>query len=340
MSGSTGQKIGGAIGATIGFFVGGPAGAIQGYQIGSSIGGAIDPPVVQGPQIGELAAQTSREGEPRPTVFGISRPIGGNIIATTEPIIRKKKQQSGGKGGGPEVESEEVYRTYAIRICEGPISGIRRVWRNGKLVYDTTSATQTAINNAAEFLKLATFYNGDWDQQPDPDLQAAFGVNNVVAHRGTAYMVIDNENLTQLGGAIPQYTFEVVRNEGFFLTSRPYPIEVIEAMDSGFVSIETPPSYSLLAEAFDSSFESVTGSLNSIFSSYDNYAPEAMDSSFESVVGTLGAPLVNYENYAPEALDSSVVSVAGSLDVVLLTYSNYDPEGMDSTFVEVTGTLT
>lgn len=212
------QVVTGIVGGTIGFLIGGPTGALYGAQLGLSAGGYLFAPdqTIKGPTVGELSAQTSKEGVPRPIIFGTARPIGGNIIATTEAEVRiHRERQKSGKGGGSKttVESEEVFRTYAIRICEGPVGGIRRVWRNGKLVYFADSEDPVQIENNAFFLELATFYLGDYDQMPDPALEAAFGVENVVAHRGTCYMVINDENLTQLGGAIPQYAFEVTSCE-------------------------------------------------------------------------------------------------------------------------------
>lgn len=200
--------MGGAVGATFGAILGGPWGALQGFMIGSSLGSALDPPEQPGQKVGELVAQTVREGDPRPIVYGTSRPIGGNIIAATKPTIVKKRH---GKGGGGST-SEEVFRTYAIRVCEGPDIAYRRIWRNGALVYDTSGtspdATVTSRNNT-RFLRNVTLYDGSFSQMPDPVLQATFGVDAVPPHRGTAYMVMDNENLTQLAGAIPQWSFEV-----------------------------------------------------------------------------------------------------------------------------------
>lgn len=210
-------------GAIVGAWFGNPQ---LGWAIGSAIGNAVDPQVIKGPSLGELAQQTGQEGTPRPIVFGTSPPIAGNIIVKGEPVIRKKKQ--GGGLFGPKVESEYVYRTYAIGICEGPIVGIARVWRNGVLVYDATpnsalnavdSTTKallerfgfTARSNNDAFLAQTEFYLGDYDQNPSPHLEELYGVGTTPAHRGTAYMVRINEDLTDLRGAIPQWTFQVVR---------------------------------------------------------------------------------------------------------------------------------
>ena len=68
------------VGAVIGAYFGGPQGAQIGYAIGSLVGNAVDPLVVDGPKIGDVAQQTSSEGVYRPIVFGTAQ-IAGNIIA-------------------------------------------------------------------------------------------------------------------------------------------------------------------------------------------------------------------------------------------------------------------
>lgn len=198
------RYIAGAVGAIFGGIIGGPAGAQWGWAIGSSIGAAIDPGTIKGPKIGEISQQTSQEGVPIPIVFGTSPPLAGNIIASSEPRIVRKKQSAGKKG--PKVETESVYRTYAIGICEGPIAGVLRVWRNGILVYDVREGS-TLDNDP--FLEKARFFLGDYEQQPSPDLEAVYGVGTTPAHRGLAYLVMADEDLTDMRGAIPEYTFQV-----------------------------------------------------------------------------------------------------------------------------------
>jgi hypothetical protein len=197
----------GAVGAAIGGYYGGAQGAQWGWMIGSTIGGVVDPQIIKGPSIGDLGAQTSQEGVPRPFTYGTSPPMAGNIIASGPPRIVRTRQTQG--KGGPKVESESVFRTYAIGACEGRKGRFLRVWRNNVLVYDVTDATQlTNVENGA-FLQKARFFLGGYDQNPSPDLEAIFGVGTTPAHRGTCYMVIADEDLTDLRGAIPQYLFQV-----------------------------------------------------------------------------------------------------------------------------------
>lgn len=185
--------------------------------------------------LGELSSQTAKEGDPRPIVYGIGRPIGGNMMYMSQPIKRMVKTyvgKAGGKGGGKKKKQyqdvEHVYRYYAIRVCEGPITGYRRIWRNGALVYDGRKGSAWGAKNNHLFFKTYRLYTGSWNQMPDSVLQARQGMD-IPAYRGTAYLVANNEDLTDFGGAIPQWQFEVVRSEGYYLTSRPYALETIES---------------------------------------------------------------------------------------------------------------
>lgn len=230
----TGAVSGAVAGAVVGGVVGAAAGAVAGGLLFSVLSpkGAKQP--VQ--RIGELAQQTAKEGEARPIIWGRCRPVSGNIMHMSAPRIvrREVKQGGGGKGGKkkqPKQFEERVFRTYAIRICEGPITGIIRVWRNNKLVYDARGNEWGTENNGV-FQKLAKFYLGRWDQMPDPSLESLWGAGEVPAYRGTCYMVVADEDLTDLGGSAPQYIYEVERAEGTYLTSRPYAIEEQESLDT------------------------------------------------------------------------------------------------------------
>jgi hypothetical protein len=200
--------------------------------------GAKDPKD-QVQKLGELASQTAKEGGSRPFVFGRVRPIMGNLMHCSTPRIIKVEVEGegsgGGKGGGGKAAKqyqERVYRTYAIRICEGPITAVVRIWRNNKLVYDARGNAWGATNNGV-FLRTFRFHLGGWAQMPDPALEGIWGAGNVPGYRGTCYMVAVEEDLTDMGGSIPQFIFEVERAEGTYLTSKVYPAEVFDAAQGG-----------------------------------------------------------------------------------------------------------
>src|SRR5690606_5800752 len=119
------QFISGVIGGVVGFFVGGPAGALYGLQIGLTVGTLLYPtqlPGVEGPRLTDFESIHADPGAP---IY-----LGGVIeVSHTEEV--------GGKGGPEqEVTTFTYFQTLALGLCEGPITGLLRVWENGKLVYD------------------------------------------------------------------------------------------------------------------------------------------------------------------------------------------------------------
>ena len=56
-----------------------------------------------------------------------------------------------------------------------------------------------------------TIYTGAADQLPDPKMEAIEGAGMVPAYRGTAYVVIEDLDLSPYGNRLPQFSFEVVR---------------------------------------------------------------------------------------------------------------------------------
>lgn len=193
-------------GQIVGGMIGGPVGAAIGGAIGSVVGNAIDPQIIKGPRLGDGQTQTAAEGVFRPIVLGTGA-VMGNIIHRGPEVVRKHRE-SQGKGSGPKVETERRYRTFAIRVAEGPIFGILRIWMDEKLVYDIRPES-TIPAESAEFASRFRLYLGDEDQLPDPDIEAYLGIGNVNAYRGTAYVVFPNFDLTDYGDRIPQFRFEV-----------------------------------------------------------------------------------------------------------------------------------
>jgi hypothetical protein len=196
------------VGAVVGAYFGYPQ---LGMAVGSIVGNAVDPEILQGPRIGETGVQTSAEGAPRAIVYGTAS-VTGNIIQSGRLV--KGDVISGGKGGEPKTSNEICIRTYAIRICEGPIGGVLRIWEDDKLVYDVRDGS-AMLAESAKWLFGCNIYLGHEDQMPDPFLMSQAGPEpfglapDTPAYRGTAYMVFVGRDLTDRRGSIPQYRFEV-----------------------------------------------------------------------------------------------------------------------------------
>ena len=146
--GAVGTAIGGAFGgAILGF-----SGAAIGGFIGSTVGSVVDSWIVsslapvqriEGARLDTLRITSATEGAVIPRLYGRMR-IGGNIIwATDFREETKTTTQGGGKGGGGgKVKTTEYlyYASFAVALCEGPITGIGRVWADGNAM-DMTGVT-------------------------------------------------------------------------------------------------------------------------------------------------------------------------------------------------------
>jgi hypothetical protein len=245
---SAGQLLGGVVGAVIGFYAGGPSGALYGAQIGMIAGGIADPPTlptIYGPRLDDRKVQNSSYGQSIPIVYGGAVRLAGNVIWSADIQEHKVVTNSGGKGGGPSQDTESYYYTVscAIGLCGNEIHGIRRIWANGKLIYDVSidnigpvveydgtynaiTATVVSTVNAAS-LHL-TYYTGTMTQPPDPVIESYLGAGNVPAYRGRAYVVFQDFDLTDYGNTLPNFTFEVVAlgSTGDYLTTYDTPTDM------------------------------------------------------------------------------------------------------------------
>jgi len=203
--GAVGTAIGGAFGgAILGF-----SGAAIGGFIGSTVGSVVDSWIVsslapaqriEGARLDTLRITSATEGAVIPRLYGRMR-IGGNIIwATDFREETKTTTQGGGKGGGGgKVKTTEYlyYASFAVALCEGPITGLGRVWADGKAM-DMTGVTWR-------------WYPGNEAQSADPFIAAKMGAANTPAYRGTAYVVFEDLALATFGNRLPQLSFEVLR---------------------------------------------------------------------------------------------------------------------------------
>lgn len=188
-------------GAVIGSFFGMPQ---VGFAIGSILASVVDPVKIKAPEIGDLAVQLAREGAPIPIIYGTVA-ISGNLIWVKDARVVKKS--SSGKGG-PKVETNTIFRSFAIGLGEGPIGGILRVWEDEKLVYDVRAAPDIPLADSTKFAAGMTIHLGAEDQLQDAEIQANEGLL-APFHRGLAYVVFPNMDLTGTAGRIPIYRFEV-----------------------------------------------------------------------------------------------------------------------------------
>jgi hypothetical protein len=189
------------------------SGAAIGSQIGAFAGSFVDralfgasgqPRALAGPRLTELRITGSSEGAPIPRLYGRAR-LGGQLIWATdfeEEIVTTTQSGGGGKGGlgsAPKTKTTEYryYASFAVAICEGEISGLGRVWADGREL-DLSTVTHR-------------LHTGSETQAPDSLIEAREGAGNAPAYRGLAYIVFERLALADFGNRIPQLSFEVHR---------------------------------------------------------------------------------------------------------------------------------
>lgn len=189
----------------------GMSGAQIGFTVGSMIGNMLTKlPDVQGPRLGDLKVQSSTYGKSIPIYYGTSRGAG-EVMWSSDLIETENEESSGGLGKGGPSQSVSTY-TYsvncAVAVCAGEITGIRRIWANGNLIYDQSSGNVGPTGQSGNI----RVYTGSETQVADALIEAYLGAGNVPAHRGLAYVVFENLQLEKYGNRIPNFSFEVVAN--------------------------------------------------------------------------------------------------------------------------------
>jgi hypothetical protein len=204
---------GAAIGSLIPGTLLGLSGAAIGWLVGSVLGQmyvtAHQPTQnFQGPRITDMRLSAGGYGAGIVKTYGSPR-VNGNVIWSSDLIETANTQTVGSKKTG-----KQSYTTYtysvdcAVGVCEGPIIGIRRIWANGKLIYDASGSGPVADNGIIP-LSGMTFYLGTEAQTADPLMQARQGAANVPAYRGLAYVVFENLQLANFGNRHPKFDFEI-----------------------------------------------------------------------------------------------------------------------------------
>jgi hypothetical protein len=184
-------------GGLAGGMLGGPVGAMLGRALGGIAGSVVDQSLfggkMEGPRLGNLQVLSSQEGAAIPALWGKAR-LSGQVIWAAPIVEHKKKQKAGGKGG-PSISEYSYTASFAVGICEGPISRIGRIWADGN-----------EIDPARFPFRL---YLGTETQKPDSLIASLEG--KPPAYRGLAYVVFTDLPLAPFGNRVPQLSFEVFR---------------------------------------------------------------------------------------------------------------------------------
>ncbi|AWY09173.1 hypothetical protein vBRpoSV10_51 [Ruegeria phage vB_RpoS-V10] len=156
----------------VGALIGAPFGlSAIGFSIGSAIGGALfapDGPKTEGPRLGDTNVSASSLGKVITEHYGVTRSSGNMIWSAGLKEVKVTEKQGGGKGGGGGATSTtyEYYASFATVFGRGPGTEVRKIWADGKIIYDATGESET--NNEKYRFR---FYSGGPNQVIDPLIQ-------------------------------------------------------------------------------------------------------------------------------------------------------------------------
>ena len=192
-----GSGIGGSVVGLSAMALGKAVGATLGSVIDQRLLGAGSAPVETG-RVDRLRIMGSSEGAGLPRCYGRVR-LAGQLIWSSRFSESVAREDVGGKGGrgGQSVRRYSYSISIAVALCEGQVYRIGRIWADGQPV------AQSSLN--------WRLHPGTEDQLPDPLIAAIEGAEAAPAYRGTAYVVIEDLDLTPYGNRIPQFNFEVFR---------------------------------------------------------------------------------------------------------------------------------
>ena len=217
------QTAGAALGSVFG-----PVGAVIGRAAGALAGSMIDRSLLGGTTVNGARLSSARltgasEGTAIPRLYGTAR-LGGTLIWATRFEEETVTERAGGKASGTRTKSYRYFANLALALCEGEVSGVRRVWADGR------ELDLTAIEMRV--------YRGVSDQPADPLILARQGETKVPAYRGLAYVVFERLPLDDFGNRIPLLQFEVIRAVGE-LESRIRAVTVIPgATEHGYATVK------------------------------------------------------------------------------------------------------
>src|SRR5574340_283071 len=164
----------------------------------------------------------------------------------------------------------------------------------------------------------------------------------------TISILIDFSDMLSAGDTFEKECFlGIIEQDGsaispiisFYYTSRPYPIEYAEIIQS---SISPNYFHLLLNPRWTEIIQSTTSpqyiniDIGRIF--YNNYPPELLQSTISPQSGLLIGALITYNN-PHEDIKVSIAPLSGLLPVVRIFYLNYIPEQIKSSIAPQSGTL-
>lgn len=178
--------------------------------------------LIKGTKITDFSGTSAEVGRAIPFGHG-AFPVDGFIGWAPLPPVEHRQVKRQGKGGVKQ-ETFTYTLSYGVWFCKGTIYGVKWIKRNGKVVYTTDpNAPLEDREYAAKWAQRVNFHWGTRDQLPDSLIESYEGVGNVSGFPDSFYFTIEDEDVTDNGGAPPNYEACVIATPPeAYLTSHPY----------------------------------------------------------------------------------------------------------------------
>lgn len=128
----------------------------------------------------------------------------------------------------------------------------------------------------------------------------------------------------------------------FFLTSKPYPAEDVEAFACSISLISGRMYLGAVSDfdSFTSQCSAIAGTLQQILKTYNHIPEDAFETQCSAIAGTLQQILKTYNHTPEDAFQTACSAISGTLRQILITYTHRVEDAFQSQCSCISGTLT
>ena len=170
------------------------------------------------PSLQDNTLVSSADGQAIPELVGTDR-VKGQIFWGL-PLSKAKSHGKKGKKSAAGA-AYVLHGEWAVLVCRGPVDAIRRIWANGKIIYDCTGTPlydpingKTLSSGAVDKYGAGSrrIYLGTETQMPDSVIEQNVNVNGnaAPAFRGLCYIGFSMD-LADFSNQVPEIECEVTK---------------------------------------------------------------------------------------------------------------------------------
>lgn len=176
---------------------------------------------VVGPRLESFDITGSEEGAPILRAYGPEVRVDKTQMIYLSDWIEETNSQSVGSGKRRStVTNYAYYRHMAVAVCEGPISRVKKLRANGKVIYDVDDAEV-----GADLYTNLTIHKGTHTQAADSFLESLVNPDGsgtpTPAFRGTCYFVLEKFSLDPFGRSIPTFSADIEASDEAWVVEPP-----------------------------------------------------------------------------------------------------------------------